>query len=1721
MSFLPDSATQLTVRYGTEEYITISRSILLLGLTITSSILCALTIAPRSVVFHQPLLLTSKWSYILILEIILSAIYTFAAIASVVELSILSTNTDIDTRNNSFYSYTIFHSIITGILWLSILIKGGIISQRTALSLVSSIIGSIFSIGLIHSSIIRLLPNHPLCIDSTLAICDCIMGWSYLLLCCLHTFGISGIKQPTNNLEIEEEQQLLSSSSTSTPTISVTTTVPPISQHDKSNLYSKIIFSFLDMMFTVGYTRQLNMEDVEALPAHDATEKWAKIFQEELSQWRQRQEQSSLSSPNNHVYNTTLPILFTLLLRVFGISWAYLAFLQAGCITMAMISPILLNQLLGFIEASSSSTISIPWYGLLWAMLLSCTQIGAALFTTQFCYWFTRLQLQVRAALVAAIYTSAIKAPLSVRSGTTTGKITNYLSVDIQKIQDVVPSFHQFWSLPIQVGITLYLLYTQVAGAFTAGLVVLAIFIPLNMVVSKRIGTLTGVMMKCRDERVRITGELLSGIRVIKMQAWEIPLTDRIRVARNLELQALRSRKYLDAVCVFLWASTPVLIALATFTAVVLLPSSSANSLSASTVFTTISLLNLLIFPMNAFPWVLTGVFEAWVSLKRLQGFLCYTNNDQNNMNHQYDAPEYEIEQELSKDRETNPPLCRIQGTFQFLASKDSDSTVSDTEHEVNNNPAFSLRLYSSSSTSSIDIHFREFIVITGPVGSGKSAFFSALLRDMIAVQAENNPSDSSFIKLANDCTFSYAPQMAWIRGASLRDNIVFGSIWNKERYQRVITACCLEPDIATLSDGDNTIISDTTLSGGQKQRINLARALYAYSKVILLDDPLSALDARVANQMWSRALSPFRPTSTNSEASWSLYDQNQCSFLAADQRTVILVTHDRKLMEADKVLVLKKGNIVYWGQPQFMTAEAKEVSDMNNTSHINNIMLATPESDLLSNNNILVSSTETKSLESTKDQATIEDEREREEAREKGLVKQQVIRTYIDAIGKGLSIIVLVSLTMMQLSRNGSDWWLSVWSAAVTDPEDATGASAPLIRLLAIWNNHQFLLVYGIIASVNILSTIVRSWSFAEAGIRAAINLHDRLLMAIVYAPMVFHDKTPAGRLLNRFSADQYAVDESLPFQLNIFLAQLYGMIGTIIVLTYSTSGIFLIALPPLAYIYYHLQKRYRATSRELKRLDSVTRSPLFSQFGDSLDGNAIIRAQSINRKLQNVPLLLRESIDPEYRYTFHSIQYSNVYGSFQYEYQQTLQYLDANQRTSFTSGMASQWLALRLQGIGTLIIAVVAFVAAFTRIFTDTARSAQGDDAGCISDGSISILAHILSLEDNNDDGGDAGAAGIAGLSLSYAIPIVGALQSLISAFAETEKEMVSVERIREYVDVLPEESIVSSSSNNHDDDDNVLEISDNTVGNPKQLSRNNRKKNQLSQPLLSNNNDEETKVIVSNNTSSSSLWIPRQGLIEFENLTIQYPATIRPAIDSLTIKILPGTKVGICGRTGSGKTSIISALWRLVRWQQGSIKIDSQDLRSIPLVYLRSNISIVPQEPLLFSGTIKYNLDPAGIYSDEELLVALNACQLLPESNLSNNNNISSSYLSTPSNISYLQRYIEENGQNWSVGERQLLCLARALLRKTKVIAVDEATSAADARTEELISNILHTTFSNSTILIIAHRITTLLQCDIIMVMDNGKCTEVGKPQLLLNQQNSIFSQLLKASGGTSTE
>jgi len=499
-------------------------------------------------------------------------------------------------------------------------------------------------------------------------------------------------------------------------------------------------------------------------------------------------------------------------------------------------------------------------------------------------------------------------------------------------------------------------------------------------------------------------------------------------------------------------------------------------------------------------------------------------------------------------------------------------------------------------------------------------------------------------------------------------------------------------------------------------------------------------------------------------------------------------------------------------------------------------------------------------------------------------------------------------------------------------------------------------------------------------AGLRASRKIYDDLIDNVLRAPMSFFDTTPLGRIINRFAKDIYVVDEDLPSTFRSYLATMTSVISTIIVIS-SVTPIFTACLVPIL-IFYLMQQRYFAkTYREIKRLDSVARSPIYALFSETLDGVSTVRAFSASGYLRRRMAIL----------------------------------LDEQQLAYFLTFSSQCWLAVRLEFAGTYVIA-------------------------------FACLAAVL---EHGARGGDESFAGFAGLSISFALSVTQTLNWSVRMASDLEAYMVAVERINQYTQIENEAPRATTF-------DEKIEIK----------------------------------------------W-PSEGKIDFNSVMMRYRPNLPLVLKGLDLSIPARSKVGVVGRTGAGKSTIAMALLRIVEIESGSIVIDGVNIRELGLSRLRKSVAVIPQDPVLFSGSIRTNLDPFNMYGDDQLIRVLETVGLCRFGESGESFGA----------IGALTDVVLENGSNFSVGQKQLLVIARALLHEATVVIMDEATAAVDAETDQRLQIIMRTEFKNSTCITIAHRLNTIMDSDYILCMDDGRAAEFGTPSELVSA-GGLFNDLVDA-------
>uniref|UniRef100_A0A674EKH8 Multidrug resistance-associated protein 4 n=1 Tax=Salmo trutta TaxID=8032 RepID=A0A674EKH8_SALTR len=1170
-------------------------------------------------------------------------------------------------------------------------------------------------------------------------------------------------------------------------------------------------------LFSIGNKRRLEEDDMYQVLPDDASQ----VLGEELQRHWDKEVRMAAKE-------LRMPKLTKAIVKCYGKPYAVLGIFSFTVEVIKVIQPVFLGKLIQYFEKYDPDDMDALYEAFGYAAGISLSTVALTVLQIHYYYHVLRTGMKIRVAVCHMIYKKALCLSSAAMGKTTTGQIVNLLSNDVNKFDEVTTNLHYLWIAPLQAVVVIILLWYEIGPSCLAGVAVLVLLLPLQTMFGKLFGSLRSKTSALTDNRICTMNEVVSGIRIIKMYAWEKPFSALVNDVRREEISKIMSSSYLRGLNMASFFAASKIIVFITFAVYVLL----GNTISASRVFVAVSLYGAIKITVTLFfPQAIEKVFETIISIRRIKNFLLLDEIERPNMR-------FTLEEKKDASVEIKDLICYWDKCLDTPSLQNLSLTVKS----------------------------EQLVAVIGPVGSGKSSLLSAILGEL--------PHDKGVLRVKGQLT--YTSQQPWVFPGTIRSNILFGKELHPQKYEKVLRACALKRDMELLPDGDLTVIGDrgATLSGGQKARVNLARAVYQDADIYLLDDPLSAVDAEVGRH---------------------LFEQCICGILKNKPR--ILVTHQLQYLQAvDQILVLKE---------------------------------------------------------------TIA-----EESRSEGNIGASLYFKYLNA---GASILVMLGTVAYVLQ----DWWLAYWAG---EQEKLNINGTVIVQNgLNITQELDLGFYMGIYAGLTLASVIfgfARSLVMFNVLVKAAQSLHNRMFNSILRTPVRFFDVNPIGRILNRFSKDISQLDSMLPNTFVDFSQSILQNIGVVVVAA-SVMPWILIPVVPLLIIFLFLRRYFLQTSRDVKRLESTTRSPVFSHLSSSLQGLWTIRAFRAEERFQN---------------TFDAHQ-------------------DLHSESWFLFLVTSRWFALRLDGICAAFVTVTAFGCLFLR------------------------------------DGLEAGAVGLV---LSYAVTLLGNFQWTIRQSAEMENMMTSVERVVEYTEL-------------------------------------------------------ESEAPWETQKRPPPEW-PSQGLITFDRVSFSYSSDGPVVLKDMKAMFRPKEKVGIVGRTGAGKSSLVSALFRLAE-PEGRIYIDGVLTSEIGLHDLRQKMSIIPQDPVLFTGTMRKNLDPFSQHTDEDLWNALQEVQL------------KSVVEELPNKM---ETVLAESGSNFSVGQRQLVCLARAVLRKNRILIIDEATANVDPRTDELIQKTIRDKFRECTVLTIAHRLNTIIDSDRILVLGAGMIQEFDEPYVLLQNQESALYRIVQQTG-----
>jgi len=833
-----------------------------------------------------------------------------------------------------------------------------------------------------------------------------------------------------------------------------------------------------------------------------------------------------------------------------------------------------------------------------------------------------------------------------------------------------------------------------------------------------------------------------------------------------------------------------------------------------------------------------------------------------------------------------------------------------------------------------VSIKNNQLIALIGKIGSGKTTFLLSFLREIPVTSGQ----------LLFKGTISYVEQEPVIFSGSIQDNILFGNEFDSMFYAQVLRACNLTEDLQQFDHGDQTIVGErgVTMSGGQKARLSLARALYARSDIYLLDDPLSAVDSRVGKIIFERAIKQL-----------------------LKDKTVILVTHHLDYAkQADKVVVMKEGSVEAQGifeDLAKMDLDLLDIFKKREQEKKDEDGVGEREKQIIRAASSIKNSSsmrpEKRSGSFVEENVMLNEEKQ-EISQEESIVTTK--KTYLKYLEESenykLAFFALGCYFSAQLFilffTKLIGYWAQIQNEAHYNGEQQLKSDGYYIGLT--------ISLAAAIMGLNFLKVLTSQKFLLESNTK----LHAKMLYKISRTFIAFFDSTPIGNILNRFSNDLGVLDKA---NFNSVYDVFDMTCAIIILLCYICYMNPFLTVPCVIVILILLKFKvfFTKPTVELRRVDLISRSPIYSEISSTLNGLLAIRVYNQG------PRFIRNFLDVIY----------------------------TSSKTFLMYIRNNRLFAMTMDGL--VYILIICSVSSFI------------------------YLAYLARIE-----------VGAFGLALFYLVSIANDTSWAIRQLIFMDINMQSAERIQQYCQ-LPEEA--------------------------------------------------PTKV-GSTDAKLGKSW-PVRGDMSLQNVYLKYPSTKVHALNGLTLNIEAGSKVGIVGRTGAGKSSIIQALFRIVEIDDlpnSFIKIDGVDIRTVGLETLRQGLSILPQTPVIFTGTIRRNLDPFGQFSSYELWKALEQVSL-------------KSYVESLDKG--LDTDMSLSSSVFSAGQKQLICMARVILKKSKVVILDEATANVDMSTDNFIQEKINEIFKDCVVITIAHRLSTIAHYDKVLVLHQGRMVEYDHPYKLL--------------------
>ncbi|XP_035948562.2 multidrug resistance-associated protein 1-like isoform X1 [Halichoerus grypus] len=955
-----------------------------------------------------------------------------------------------------------------------------------------------------------------------------------------------------------------------------------------ASFFSRMTYSWFSRIIVLGYKKPLEREDLFELNESDSSYIVCPIFEK---QWRKEvlrnQERQEVKASFHKEAHARKPSLVYALWNTFKFVLIQVALFRVFADILSFTSPLIMKQMIIFCEHRPD----FGWSGYGYALALFVVVFLQTLILQQYQRFNMLTSAKIKTAVIGLIYKKALLLSNVSRKRFSTGEVINLMSADAQQLMDLTANLNLLWSAPFHILMAIALLWQELGPAVLAGVAVLVFVIPINALVATRVKKLKKSQTKNKDKQIKLLNEILHGIKILKLYTWEPSYKKKIIEIREQELEVQKSAGYLAVFSMLTLTCIPFLVSLATFGIYFLLDE--GNILTATKVFTSMSLFNILRLPLFDLPMVISAVVQTRISLNRLEDFL-------------------NTEELHPQNIETN-----------YIG----DHAIGFT------NASFSWGKTGIPVLKNLNIKIPEgaLVAVVGQVGSGKSSVLSAILGEMEKLTGVVQRKGS----------VAYVAQQAWIQNCILQENILFGSIMQKQFYEQVLEACALLPDLEQLPNGDQTEIGErgVNISGGQKHRVSLARAVYSGADIYLLDDPFAAVDVHVGKQLFEKVIG---------------------SSGILKNKTRILVTHDLTLLpQMDLIVVMESGRVAHMGTYQELLSKTRNLTNLLQAFSEREKAHALKRVSVINSRTIL----KDQILEQN-DRPSLDQGKQFSMKKEKipiGGMKFSIILKYLQAFGWLWVWLSVAAYLGQNLVGIGQNLWLSAWVKEAKHKNEFR-------EWKQIRSNK--LNIYGLLGLMQGLFVCSGAYILTRGSLAASRTLHTQLLDNVLHLPLRFFETNPIGQIINRFTKDMFIIDIRFHYYLRTWVNCTLDVIGTVLVIG-GALPLFILGVIPLVFLYFTIQRYYVASSRQIRRLTGASRSPIISHFSETLSGVSTIRA----------------------------------FGHEQRFIQQNKEVVNENLVCFYNNVISNRWLSVRLEFLGNLMVFFAALLTVLAGSSIDSA--------------------------------------------------------------------------------------------------------------------------------------------------------------------------------------------------------------------------------------------------------------------------------------------------------------------------------------------------------------------------------------------------------------------------------